>query len=35
MDVNSLDHTKWNCKNHIELALKYRGKSTLMIYDGM
>ena len=23
-DTNSLSHTKWNCKNHIEFAPKYR-----------
>ena len=25
-DINSLLHTKWNCKYHIVLAPKYRGK---------
>ena len=25
-DVNSLSHTKWNCKYHIEFAPKYRRK---------
>jgi len=25
-DVNSLAHTKWNCKYHIVFALKYRRK---------
>ena len=24
MDVNSLSHTKWNCKYHIVFAPKYR-----------
>jgi putative transposase len=23
-DINSLAHTKWNCKYHIEFAPKYR-----------
>ena len=26
MDVNSLSHTKWNCKYHIVYALKFRRK---------
>ena len=26
MDVNSLSHTKWNCKYHIVFAPKYRRK---------
>ena len=26
MDINSLVHTKWNCKYHIVFALKYRRK---------
>ena len=26
MDINSLAHTKWNCKYHIVFALKYRRK---------
>ena len=26
MDVNSLSHTKWNCKYHIVVATKYRRK---------
>ena len=26
MDVNSLAHTKWNCKYHIVFAPKYRRK---------
>ena len=26
MDVNSLSHTKWNCKYHIVFALKFRRK---------
>ncbi|MBS6752935.1 MAG: IS200/IS605 family transposase, partial [Firmicutes bacterium] len=25
-DINSLSHTKWNCKYHIVCALKYRRK---------
>ncbi len=25
-DMNSLPHTKWNCKYHIVFALKYRRK---------
>ena len=25
-DMNSLAHTKWNCKYHIVFAPKYRGK---------
>ena len=25
-DVNSLSHTKWNCKYHIVFAPKYRRK---------
>ena len=25
-DINSLDHTKWNCKYHIVFAPKYRRK---------
>ena len=25
-DMNSLSHTKWNCKYHIVFALKYRRK---------
>ena len=25
-DINSLSHTKWNCKYHIVFALKYRRK---------
>ena len=45
MDINSLAHTKWNCKYHIVFAPKYRslsvssfvgylkGKSTLMIFE--
>ena len=24
MDVNSLSHTKWNCKYHVVFAPKYR-----------
>ena len=27
MDVNSLSHTKWNCKYHIVFAPKYRRKA--------
>ena len=27
IDVNSLAHTKWNCKYHIVFALKYRRKA--------
>ena len=23
-DINSISHTKWNCKYHIVFALKYR-----------
>ncbi|MEY8389746.1 IS200/IS605 family transposase, partial [Lachnospiraceae bacterium 45-W7] len=26
MDVNSLAHTKWNCKYHIVFAPKFRRK---------
>lgn len=26
MDMNSLAHTKWNCKYHIVFAPKYRRK---------
>ena len=26
MDINSLAHTKWNCKYHSVFALKYRRK---------
>ena len=26
MDVNSLAHTKWNCKYHVVFAPKYRRK---------
>ena len=26
MDMNSLSHTKWNCKYHIVFAPKYRRK---------
>ncbi len=26
MDSNSLSHTKWNCKYHIDFAPKYRRK---------
>ena len=26
MDVNSLSHTKWNCKYHIVFAPKFRSK---------
>ncbi len=26
MDINSLSHTKWNCKYHIVFALKFRRK---------
>ena len=26
MDINSLAHTKWNCKYHIVYAPKYRRK---------
>lgn len=26
MDVNSLSHTKWNCKYHIVFESKYRRK---------
>ena len=26
MDINSLAHTKWNCKYHIVFAPKYRRK---------
>ena len=26
MDINSLTHTKWNCKYHIVFAPKYRRK---------
>ena len=26
MDINSLTHTKWNCKYHIVFASKYRRK---------
>ena len=26
-DMNSLSHTKWNCKYHIVFALKYRRKA--------
>ena len=26
MDINSLSHTKWNCKYHIVFAPKYRRK---------
>ena len=29
MDVNSLSHTKWNCKYHLVFAPKFRRK---MIY---
>ena len=29
IDVNSLAHTKWNCKYHIVFAPKYRRKSIL------
>ena len=25
-DINSLSHTKWNCKYHIVFSLKYRRK---------
>ena len=25
-DINSLSHTKWNCKYHIAFAPKYRRK---------
>ena len=25
-DINSLSHTRWNCKYHIEFAPKYRRK---------
>ena len=25
-DINSLSHTKWNCKYHIVFAPKYRRK---------
>lgn len=30
MNINSLAHTKWNCKYHIVFALKYRRK---IIYE--
>ena len=42
LDVNSLAHTKWECKYHIVFAPKYsvsqimgylKGKSSLMIYE--
>ena len=42
MDVNSLAHTKWECKYHIVFAPKYsvsdivvylKGKSSLMIFE--
>ncbi len=26
MDINSLSHTKWNCKYHIVFASKFRRK---------
>ena len=26
-DLHSLSHTKWNCKNHIVFAQKYRRKA--------
>lgn len=26
MDINSLSHTKWNCKYHIVFTLKFRRK---------
>ena len=26
IDINSLSHTKWNCKYHIVVAPKYRRK---------
>ncbi len=32
-DINSLAHSKWNCKYHIVFAPKYKGKSTTMIYE--
>ena len=32
MDINSLAHTKWNCKYHIVFAPKFRRK---VIYDGI
>ena len=42
MDMNSLSHTKWNCKYHIVFAPKLsvssfmgflKGKSSVMIYE--
>ena len=41
-DINSLSHSKWNCKYHIVFALKYsvsqvmgylKGKSSQMIFE--
>ena len=41
-DINSLSHTKWNCKYHIVFAPKYsisgfmgylKGKSSTMLYE--
>ncbi len=41
-DINSLSHTKWNCKYHIVFVPKYsvasimgylKGKSSLIIFD--
>ena len=41
-DMNSLSHSKWNCKYHIVFAPKYsissfmrylKGKSSVMIYE--
>ena len=29
MDINSLAHTKWNCKYHIVFAPKYRRKVSI------
>ncbi len=30
---NSLSHITWNCKYHIVFAPKFKGKSTLMIFE--
>lgn len=41
-DINSLSHTKWNCKYHLVFALKFsvssfmgylKGKSSTILYD--
>ena len=33
-DINSLAHTKWNCKYHIVFAPKYRRKEFYGINSG-